>query len=57
VLFAILSILGVLAPFVVRLVLGLVALHRCEVRDVPEVAKVALTFDKKITVDLGKRRK
>jgi hypothetical protein len=52
-----LSILGLLAPFVVRLVIGLVALHLCESRDVPEVAKAALTFDKKITVVLGKKTK
>ena len=52
-LFAIISILGVVLLALVRLTIGLVALHRCDSRDVPKVVK-ALAFDKKITLVFDK---
>ncbi|MEV5145506.1 hypothetical protein [Streptomyces sp. NPDC052727] len=45
-LFEIVALLGIVLLPMVRLVIGIVALRRCDSRDVPEVVK-ALAFGKK----------
>ncbi|MFF3516310.1 hypothetical protein [Streptomyces sp. NPDC002573] len=40
-----------------RLVIGLVALRRCDSRDVPQVVKATLAFDKKVSLVLDRKTK